>query len=151
VSEVRQRSVLRESLVRRTQKRGDRARASVGVSIATVALSGSAAWLIVRSAQRPALLSLTMLMGVVQLLALGKAAGRYGERVSTHQAALRIMARVRAMTALRLEPLVPAGLGPRSADVVETIIGDVDKVQDLLVSIAGPVSANLIAASAPSR
>jgi len=81
------------------------------VSIATVALSGSAAWLIVRSAQRPALLSLTMLMGVVQLLALGKAAGRYGERVSTHQAALRIMARVRAMTALRLEPLVPAGLG----------------------------------------
>jgi thiol reductant ABC exporter CydC subunit len=84
-------------------------------------------------------------MGVVQLLALGKAAGRYGERVSTHQAALRIMARVRAMTASRLEPLVPAGLGPRSADVVETIIGDVDKVQDLLVGFAGPVSANLIA------
>jgi len=119
--------------------------ASVAVSMATVALSGSAAWLIVRSAQRPALLSLTLLMGVVQLLALGKAAGRYGERVSTHQAALRIMARVWAMTASRLEPLVPSGLGARSVDVVETVIGDVDKVQDLLVSVAGPFSANLIA------
>ena len=146
MSEVRQRSVFRESLVLERQSVVVALAASVSVSIATVALSGSAAWLIVRSAQRPALLSLTMLMGVVQLLALGKAAGRYGERVSTHQAALRIMARVRAMTALRLEPLVPAGLGPRSADVVETIIGDVDKVQDLLVSIASPVSANLIAA-----
>ena len=146
MSDVRRRSVFHESLVLERRSVLVALAASVSVSIATVALSGSAAWLIVRSAQRPALLSLTMLMGVVQLLALGKAAGRYGERVSTHQAALRIMARVRAMTALRLEPLVPAGLGPRSADVVETIIGDVDKVQDLLVSIAGPVSANLIAA-----
>ncbi len=119
--------------------------ASVAVSVMTAALAGSAAWLIVRSAQRPALLSLTFLMGVVQLLALGKAAGRYGERVSTHEAALRVMARVRALTASRLEPLVPSGLGARSADVVETVIGDVDKVQDLLVSVAGPVSANLIA------
>lgn len=145
MSEDRQRSVFRESLFLERRSVVVALAASVNVSIATVALSGSAAWLIVRSAQRPALLSLTFLMGVVQLLALGKAAGRYGERIGTHQAALRIMARVRAMTALRLEPLVPAGLGPRSADVVETIIGDVDKVQDLLVSIAGPVCANLIA------
>jgi thiol reductant ABC exporter CydC subunit len=119
--------------------------ASTAVSVATVALSGSAAWLIVRSAQRPAILSLTLLMGVVQLLALGKAAGRYAERVGTHQAALRIMSNVRAMTARRLEPLVPAGLGARSADVIETVIGDVDRVQDLLVSVAGPLCANLVA------
>jgi len=31
----------------------------------------------VRKRQRPPILSLTLLMGVVQLLALGKAAGRY--------------------------------------------------------------------------
>lgn len=145
MSEVGQRSVLRESLVRERRSVVIALCASAAVSVTAVALAGSAAWLIVRSAQRPALLSLTFLMGLVQLLALGKAAGRYGERVSTHQAALRIMARVRAMTARRLEPLVPAGLGARSTDVVETVIGDVDKVQDLLVSVAGPVSANLIA------
>lgn len=145
MSEDRRRSAFRESFLRERRSVAVAIAASVAVSLSTVALSGSAAWLIVRSAQRPALLSLTLLMGTVQVLALGKAAGRYGERVSTHQAALRIMARVRAMTACQLEPLVPAGLGPRSADVVETVIGDVDKVQDLLVSIAGPVSANLIA------
>ena len=138
-------SVLRAALAHERRSVVIALSASVAVSVATVALSGSAAWLIVRSAQRPALLSLTLLMGVVQLLALGKAAGRYAERVGTHEAALRIMSRVRAMTAIRLEPLVPAGLGARSADVVETVIGDVDKVQDLLVSVAGPVSANLIA------
>lgn len=145
MSEIRRRSVFRDALSCERRSVALAFTASVAVSMATVALSGSAAWLIVRSAQRPALLSLTLLMGVVQLLALGKAAGRYGERIGTHQAALRVMARVRAMTATRLEPLVPGGLGPRSADVVETIIGDVDKVQDLLVSIAGPLSANLIA------
>jgi thiol reductant ABC exporter CydC subunit len=146
VSEARRRSALRRSLVDERKSVVIAIAASVAVAMATVALSGSAAWLIVRSAQRPALLSLTLLMGIVQLLALGKAAGRYSERVFTHQAALRIMARVRALTAGQLEPLVPAGLGARGADVVETVIGDVDKVQDLLVGVAGPVSANLIAA-----
>jgi thiol reductant ABC exporter CydC subunit len=145
MSKSGERSILREALVRERRNVLIALAASVAVSVSTVALSGSAAWLIVRSAQRPALLSLTFLMGSVQLLALGKAAGRYGERVSTHQAALRVMTEVRAMTARRLEPLVPAGLGVRSADVVETVIGDVDKVQDLLVSVAGPASANLIA------
>src|ERR1035438_10718034 len=104
MSEVCRRSVFRDSLTRERRSVAVALAASVLVSMSTVALSGSAALLIVRSAQRPALLSLTLLMGVVQLLALGKAAGRYGERVSTHQAALRIMARVRAMTASRLEP-----------------------------------------------
>jgi len=138
-------SPLRESL--RLERRAVVVALAAGtaVSVATVALSGTAAWLIVRSAQRPAILSLTLLMGVVQLLALGKAAGRYAERVSTHQAALRVMSRVRATTARRLEPLIPAGLGARSADVVETVIGDVDRVQELLVSVAGPLCANLIA------
>jgi thiol reductant ABC exporter CydC subunit len=136
---------LRESLRLERRATALALAASAAVAVATVALSGTAAWLIVRSAQRPPILSLTLLMGVVQLLALAKAVGRYAERVTTHEGALRVMTRVRALTASRLEPLVPAGLGARSADVVETIIGDVDKVQDLLVAVAGPLSANLIA------
>lgn len=138
-------SELRESLRRERGAVAVAIGANVAVSMAGVGLAGTSAWLIVRSAQRPTILSLTFLMGVVQLLALGKAAGRYAERVATHQGALRIMARVRARTANRLEPLVPGGLGSRSSDVVETVIGDVDKVQDLLVVVAGPISANLIA------
>lgn len=141
-----ERSPLRESLRSEVPGIALALGAAIMVSVANVALAGTSAALIVRAAQRPTILSLTFLMGTVQLLALGKAAGRYAERVSTHQGALRIMSRVRALTARRLEPLVPAGLGARGADVIETVIGDVDRVQDLLVAVAGPVSANLIAA-----
>ncbi len=109
------------------------------VSLSTIGLSGTSAWLIVRAAQEPAVLSLTVPMGLVQLFALAKAAGRYLERTQTHRAALGVLGHVRAAVARLLEPLVPAGLGPRSADVVDVVIRDVDRVQDLLTAVAGPL------------
>ena len=109
------------------------------VSLSTIGLSGTSAWLIVRAAQEPAVLSLTVPMGLVQLFALAKAAGRYLERTQTHRAALGILGHVRARVARLLEPLVPAGLGPHSADVVDVVIRDVDRVQDLLTAVAGPL------------
>ena len=109
------------------------------VGLSTVGLAGTSAWLIVRAAQRPVVLSLTVPMGLVQLFALSKAAGRYVERVQTHEAALSVMGRVRATIAAMLEPLVPAGLGPRSSDVVDLVLRDVDRVQDLLTAVVGPL------------
>lgn len=109
------------------------------VGLSTVGLAGTSAWLIVRAAQHPAVLSLTVPMGLVQLFALSKAAGRYLERVQTHEAALTVMGRVRASIAALLEPLLPAGLGPRSSDVVDLVLRDVDRVQDLLTAIVGPL------------
>ena len=96
------------------------------VSLSTIGLSGTSAWLIVRAAQEPAVLSLTVPMGLVQLFALAKAAGRYLERTQTHRAALGVLGHVRASVARLLEPLVPAGLGPRSSDVVDLVVRDVD-------------------------
>jgi len=58
------------------------------VTLSTIGLAGTSAWLIVRSAQEPAVLSLTVPMGLVQLFALSKAAGRYVERTQTHRSAL---------------------------------------------------------------
>jgi thiol reductant ABC exporter CydC subunit len=115
------------------------------VTLCTVGLSSTSGWLIVRSAQRPGVLSLTVAMGLVQLFALAKAAGRYLERTQTHRAALAVMGHVRARVARDLEPLLPAGLGPRSADVVDTVIGDVDRVQDLLTAVAGPLLTSVAA------
>ena len=121
------------------------------VTLSTVGLAGTSAWLIVRAAQRPSVLSLTVPMGLVQLFALAKAAGRYVERTQTHRAALGVMGHVRATVAALLEPLVPAGLGPRSAEVVDLVLRDVDRVQDLLTAVAGPlvtsVAAGLVTAS----
>jgi thiol reductant ABC exporter CydC subunit len=109
------------------------------VTFSTIGLSGTSAWLIVRAAQEPAVLSLTVPMGLVQLFALSKAAGRYVERTQTHRAALGVMGHVRASVARLLEPLVPAGLGPDSAEVVDVVLRDVERVQDLLTAVAGPL------------
>lgn len=113
--------------------------AGVLVTGSTVALAATSAWLIVRAAERPGILSLTVPMGLVQLFALSKAAGRYLERTQTHRAALSVMDHVRSTVARLLEPLVPAGLGPRSAEVVDTVLGDVERVQDLVTAVAGPL------------
>jgi len=115
------------------------------VSLSTIGLSGTSAWLIVRAAQEPAILSLTVPMGLVQLFALAKAAGRYLERTQTPRAALGVMGHVRASVARLLEPLVPAGLGPRSSDVVDVVVRDVDRVQDLLTAVAGPLLTSAVA------
>jgi ABC-type transport system involved in cytochrome bd biosynthesis fused ATPase/permease subunit len=84
-------------------------------------------------------------MGLVQLFALSKAAGRYVERTQTHRSALGVMGHVRASVARLLEPLVPAGLGPNSADVVDVVVRDVDRVQDLLTAVAGPLLTSMFA------
>ncbi|HET9089255.1 MAG TPA: ATP-binding cassette domain-containing protein [Acidimicrobiales bacterium] len=138
---------MRDGLVARALRREARAAvgalgAGLGVGLATLGLSGTSAWLIVRAAQQPAVLSLTVPMGLVQLFALAKAAGRYLERTATHGVVLTVMTHVRQRVAEIVEPLVPAGLGPRSADVVDLAVRDVEAAEDLLASVAGPLAAS---------
>ncbi len=119
--------------------------ASALMSLASVGLAATSAWLIVRSAQRPVVLSLSVPMGLVQLFALAKAVGRYLERTATHRAALAVVGTLRAQVARDLEPLVPAGLGPRPREAVELVVADVDRVEDLLSAVAGPLLGALVA------
>jgi ATP-binding cassette subfamily C protein CydCD len=119
--------------------------AAAGVSFATIGLAASSAALIVRAAERPKVLTLTVLIGLVQLFALSKAAGRYVERMATHRVVLRAMGRLRGRVARLVEPLVPVGLGPRIADAVALICDDVERAQDLLVAIAVPWTAAMFA------
>jgi len=137
--------IVREALTK--ERRAVRSALGAGllVTLCTVGLAATSAWLIVRAAQRPSVLSLTVPMGLVQLFALAKAAGRYLERTQTHRAALSAMGHVRARVADDLEPLLPAGLGPRSADVVDSVLGDVERVQDLLTAVAGPLLTSVAA------
>jgi thiol reductant ABC exporter CydC subunit len=138
-------SMLRHALLGERQSVRRALAAGILVSLSTIGLAGTSAWLIVRAAERPVVLSLTVPMGLVQLFALAKAAGRYLERTQTHRAALSVMGRLRAAVARVLEPLVPAGLGPRSAEVVDVVLGDVERVQDLLTAVAGPLISGAVA------
>jgi thiol reductant ABC exporter CydC subunit len=115
------------------------------MALSTIGLAGTSAWLIVRSAERPGVLTLTLPMGLVQLFALSKAVGRYVERTKTHEAALSVMTHVRSDVARTVSRYIPAGLGPKSGDVVELVLSDVIRVQELLTSVAGPLFTSLIA------
>lgn len=137
--------LLRDALVRERPAWRRALWAGTFMALSTIGLAGTSAWLIVRAAQHPVILSLTLPMGLVQLFALAKAGGRYAERTQTHRAALSAMGHVRAAVAATIAPLFPAGLGPRSSDVVTTALQDVERVQDVLTAVAGPLTTSVVA------
>src|SRR5581483_2406682 len=65
---------------------------------------------------------------------------RYVERLASHDAALRLLARLRVGFFERLEPLVPDGLpdGSRSGDLLSRFVSDVDALQHVFVRALGP-------------
>jgi ATP-binding cassette subfamily C protein CydCD len=119
--------------------------AQVFVAVVAVALAATSAWLLVRASQRPAILSLSVLMGSVQLFALAKAVGRYLERLATHRAALAAMNDIRVDVAAAVTPLLPRGLGPRPRDAVRALLDDVEEVESLLVACFAPLTTAVVA------
>ena len=118
--------------------------ASLGLGFSTVAatlgLSASAAWLIVRAAQRPTVFSLAIVMGCVQLFALSRAATRYLERLATHNVALRLLHSIRINVFSALERVVPGAQGSiHDHDLTAMAINDVDAVEHLYVAVLPPL------------
>lgn len=110
----------------------------------SVALLLTSAWLITRAAEHPPVLYLMVAIVGVRACGVARAGFRYAERLVTHDAALRLLVRVRVRTYRRLERLAPAGLGSsRRGDVVSRVVGDVDAHQDLLLRATLPWSVNL--------
>ena len=74
-----------------------------------VGLMATAGYLIARAAERPEVLSLTVAIVAVRFFGLGRPLARYLERLSSHDVAFRLLARVRVRFYDRIEPLAPAG------------------------------------------
>lgn len=67
---------------------------------------------------------------LIRLLAILRTGGRYGERLATHEATLRVLARLRVWLFARLVPLAPAGLGGlRGSALFSRLRGDVDALE----------------------
>jgi ATP-binding cassette subfamily C protein CydCD len=123
---------------------------SSGAGIALTAVSG---WLIVRAAEMPPVLTLLVAIVGVRFFGLGRALLRWLERMTAHDAALRLAAvtRVRVWAALAAQGLA-ADRTPGSA--LARVVGDVGIVQDLTVRVrppilvAGVVTAGTVAALA---
>ena len=113
-----------------------------------VGLMATAGYLIARAAQQPAILSLTVAIVGVRFFGLTRPLARYGERLATHDVALRVLARVRETVYARIAPLAPAQLeGYRRGDLLARMVADVDALQNLHVRTFGPVLAGTLAAA----
>ncbi|WP_432836592.1 thiol reductant ABC exporter subunit CydC [Dactylosporangium sp. CA-092794] len=104
---------------------------------AGIGLVGTAAWMIVRAADRPPLAALAVAIAAVRAFALVKGLARYSERLASHDVVLRVLAglRARAFAALAAR----RGPAPDShGDALSRVVSDVDAVQDLLLRAVLP-------------
>jgi thiol reductant ABC exporter CydC subunit len=146
----------RALLVLALPQRGERARLALSVALAAgaaaaaIGLLATSGYLISRAAQRPPILMLMVAIVGVRAFGIARAALRYGERLASHDVALRQLARLRVRFYRGLAPLVPGALGARSGDLLSRFVADVDTLQDvyLRVVIPGLVSLLVIAGAA---
>ncbi|TRO96378.1 thiol reductant ABC exporter subunit CydC [Glycocaulis profundi] len=80
--------------------------------------------------------------GGVRAFALTRTAGRYAERMATHEATFRILARLRLWVFDAAAPLAPAKLGAmRGGDLLSRVTQDVDALDSLYLRLVTPVFA----------
>lgn len=104
-----------------------------------VGLMATAGYLIARAAERPAILSLEVVIVGVRFFGLGRPVVRYVERLSSHDLALRMLTRVRTHFYARIVPLAPAELRTyREGDLLSRMVADVDALQNLTLRVLGP-------------
>nr|CAA6810088.1 MAG: Transport ATP-binding protein CydC [uncultured Thiotrichaceae bacterium] len=83
---------------------------------------------------------------LIRAMAIIRTAGRYGERLVTHEATLRVLAGVRVWFYKQIEPLAPAGLAQyRSGDLLSRIRADIDKLDQVYLRLILPVSVAVLA------
>jgi ATP-binding cassette subfamily C protein CydCD len=121
--------------------RGALGRAVVAGSLASgagIGLTAVSGWLIVRAAEMPPVLTLLVAIVGVRFFGLGRAVLRWAERMTAHDAALRLAAelRVAVWSALAAQGLA-ADRSPGSA--LARVVGDVGLVQDLTVRVRPPI------------
>ncbi len=78
----------------------------------------------------------------IRALAILRTGGRYTERLVTHEATLRLLARLRVWFYEHLEPLVPARLQHyRGGDLLSRIRSDIDSLDNLYLRVIAPTVA----------
>jgi thiol reductant ABC exporter CydC subunit len=111
-------------------------------ALCSVGLMATSAWLICRSAQHPPVLYLMVPVAAVQAFGIGRGAFRYAERLAGHDAALRVLARLRMSAYDRLERLAPAGVAAfRSGDLISRLVSDIDALTDRWLRVRLPYAA----------
>ncbi|WP_237704713.1 thiol reductant ABC exporter subunit CydC [Nesterenkonia sp. F] len=117
--------------------------------LCAVLLLAASAYLITRAAEQPPILYLSLLVVGVRAFALARATFRYLERLSSHDAAFRVLAELRVGLVERLIPLAPARLGGRRrGDLLARMVSDVDQLLDRPTRVIQPLVSSAIVALA---
>jgi ATP-binding cassette subfamily C protein CydC len=83
---------------------------------------------------------------IIRACAIVRTTGRYGERLVTHDATLRLLSRLRTWLYGVLEPLAPAGLsGERAGDLLSRFTADIDTLDNFYLRILLPMGVALVA------
>ena len=104
---------------------------AAGAELAALALMGTAAWLLLRAAERPPLAALTVAIVAVRTLALLRGGLRYAERLAGHEVVLRWLGELRTRVYLALVP--QRGARYSGGDLVTRLVSDVDALQDAVL------------------
>lgn len=121
----------------------------VAAEACTIGLAGTAAWLILRAAERPSFADLAVAAVAVRACGIGKGVLRYAERLASHDAALRLLADLRAAVIGRLAGLAPTGWPDhQQGDLLARLVDDVDRLGDLFLRVIGPMASTLVVATA---
>lgn len=121
----------------------------VVVLLANIFLMGIAGWFI-------ATMSIAGVLGLsvnyftpaatIRALAIIRTGGRYGERLVTHEAILRLISGLRRWCFQQLEPLAPAKLqGWHSGELISALRGDMDAIESAYLSVFLPMIGGLLA------
>ena len=122
----------------------ERSRMAVAILLGTlaslcgIALTATAAWLIVRAASHPPVLVLLVAIVAVRTFGLARPALRYAERLWSHDVALRSLADKRAEVFAALVPLTPGRLRRRGA-VLGELVEDVEAFVDRRLRVVLPI------------
>jgi ATP-binding cassette subfamily C protein CydCD len=111
---------------------------SAVAAVAVLSLSGG---LIVEAATQPPVLALTAVIVMVRMLSIMRAISRYGERLQSHDAALKILETVRVRVFEHVSRHVPGKWSDRTSAAFDGAVGDVDRAADLLIRVVVPGAA----------
>jgi thiol reductant ABC exporter CydC subunit len=132
--------------------RGERTRLALAVALAlgaaaaAIALLATSGYLISRAAERPPILMLMVAIVAVRAFGIARAALRYGERLASHDLALRQLARLRVRFYRALRPLLPGRLrgGQGGGELLARFVADVDALQDVYLRVVIPALVALL-------
>ncbi|QSB16048.1 thiol reductant ABC exporter subunit CydC [Natronosporangium hydrolyticum] len=119
---------------------------AAGTELAGLALLATATWLLVTAAGQPPLAALTVAIAAVRGFAVARGTLRYAERLTGHDAVLRLLASVRAriFAVLASDRRNPAVARYRTGDLLSRVVSDVEAVQDLLLRVVVPAAAAIV-------